>query len=158
MLLLLLFSHPVMSDSLRSHGLQQARPLCPTSSPGVCPSSCLLHWWCHPAISSSDTLFSTGGENGKLPQYICHENLMNCLKRLKWHYVNVTNTWVGSPKFPRLLRSPFSSFRNRMFPAPSHVGNSAPYTEVFWWFPFVSSHPSFCLALHLSSCLLLFLC
>ena len=25
---------------------------------GVCPSSCPLHWWCHPAISSSDALFS----------------------------------------------------------------------------------------------------
>ena len=24
----------------------------------VCPNSCPLHWWCHPAISSSDTLFS----------------------------------------------------------------------------------------------------
>ena len=106
-LLLLLFSCPGMSDSLRPHGLQLARPLCPSSSPGVCPSSCLLHWWCHPAISSSGTLFSTGGENGKPSQNICHENLMNCIKRLKWHYVNVTNTWVGGPKFPRLLRSPF---------------------------------------------------
>ena len=27
-------------------------------SPGVCPSSCSLHQWCHPAISSSDALFS----------------------------------------------------------------------------------------------------
>ena len=32
--------------------------LCPSPSPGVCPSSCPLHLWCHPAISSSDTLFS----------------------------------------------------------------------------------------------------
>ena len=24
---------------------------------GVCPSSFSLHWWCHPAISSSDALF-----------------------------------------------------------------------------------------------------
>ena len=24
----------------------------------VCPSSCPLHWWCHPVISSSDALFS----------------------------------------------------------------------------------------------------
>ena len=55
---LLLFSHSVMSDSLRPHGLQHARPLCPSPSPKVCPSSCPLHWWCHPAISSSDTLFS----------------------------------------------------------------------------------------------------
>ena len=56
--LLLLFSHPVMSDSLWPNGLQHARPPCPSPSPGVCPSSCSLHQWCHPAISSSDTLFS----------------------------------------------------------------------------------------------------
>ena len=31
----------------------------PSSSPSpeVCPNSCPLHWWCHPAISSSDVLF-----------------------------------------------------------------------------------------------------
>ena len=38
--------------------LQHARPLCPSLSPEVCPSSCPLHWWYLPAISSSDTLFS----------------------------------------------------------------------------------------------------
>ena len=30
----------------------------PSQSPRVCPSSCSLHWWCCPTISSSDTLFS----------------------------------------------------------------------------------------------------
>ena len=55
---LLLFICPVMSDSLWPHGLQHARPTCPSSSPGDCPHSCSLHQWCHPAISSSDTLFS----------------------------------------------------------------------------------------------------
>ena len=54
---MLLFSHPVMPNSLWPHGLQHARPLCPPPSPEVCPSSCPLHWWCHPAISFSDTLF-----------------------------------------------------------------------------------------------------
>ena len=46
-----------MSSSLRPHGLQHTKPPCPPKSPEVCPSSCLLHWWCHPAISSSDALF-----------------------------------------------------------------------------------------------------
>ena len=55
LIVLVLFSCPVMSDSLWSHGLQHA---CPSPSPGVCPSSYSLHWWCCPAISSSDTLFS----------------------------------------------------------------------------------------------------
>ena len=40
------------------HGLQHARPPCPSPSSEVCPSSCPLHQWCHPAVSSSDVLFS----------------------------------------------------------------------------------------------------
>ena len=40
-----------------THGLQNTRPLCPSPSPEVCPSSCPLHQWCYPAISSSDALF-----------------------------------------------------------------------------------------------------
>ena len=53
-----LFSHPVMSNSLWAQGLQQARPPCLSLSPKICPSSCPLHQWCQQAISSSDTLFS----------------------------------------------------------------------------------------------------
>ena len=30
----------------------------PSPSPRVCPSSCLLHQWCHPVIPSRDALFS----------------------------------------------------------------------------------------------------
>ena len=52
---MLLFSHIVMSDSLRPHGLQHARLLCPSLSPGVCSNSCPLSWWCHPTISSLST-------------------------------------------------------------------------------------------------------
>ena len=53
------FSHSVMSDSLRPHGLQQARPPCPSPTPGVYPNSCPLSWWCHPTISSSVIPFSS---------------------------------------------------------------------------------------------------
>ena len=47
---------PVISNSLRPHGLQHSRPLCPSPSPKVCPSSCPFHQWCHPVSSSSDAL------------------------------------------------------------------------------------------------------
>ena len=40
---LLLFSHSVMSNSLWPHGLQHAGLPCPSPSPRVCPSSCLLN-------------------------------------------------------------------------------------------------------------------
>ena len=49
----LLFSCSVVSDSLRPHGLQHARLLCPSPSPRVCWNSCPLSRWCHPTISSS---------------------------------------------------------------------------------------------------------
>ena len=38
---------PSRVSSLRPHGLQHARPPCPSPSPEVSPSSCPLHWWCH---------------------------------------------------------------------------------------------------------------
>ena len=47
-----------MSDSLRPHELQHARPPCPSPTPGVYSNSCPLSWWCHPTISSSVVLFS----------------------------------------------------------------------------------------------------
>ena len=47
------FSHSVVSDSLQPHGLQHARPLCPSPAPGVYSNSCPLSWWCHPTTSSS---------------------------------------------------------------------------------------------------------
>ena len=40
------------------HGLQHARPPCPSPSLRVCPSSCALHQWCHATVSSSVALFS----------------------------------------------------------------------------------------------------
>ena len=51
------FSCSVVSDSLRPHGLQHARPPCPSPTPGVYPNSCPLSRWCHPTISSSVVSF-----------------------------------------------------------------------------------------------------
>ena len=42
-----------MSDSLRPHASQHARPPCLSTTPGVYPNSCPLSWWCHPTISSA---------------------------------------------------------------------------------------------------------
>ena len=52
-MLLLLFSHSVVSDSLWPHGLQHARLPCPSPFPGACSNLRSLSWWCHPTISSS---------------------------------------------------------------------------------------------------------
>ena len=53
----LLVSRLVLSDSLWSHGLQQARLPCPSLSPRVCSHSCPLSWWCYLTIWSSATPF-----------------------------------------------------------------------------------------------------
>ena len=53
------FSLSVVSDSLQHHEPQHARPLCPSTTPGVHPNPCPLSWWCHPTISSSVVSFST---------------------------------------------------------------------------------------------------
>ena len=47
------FSCSVMSDSLKPHGLQHARP------PWVYSNSCSLSQWCHPTISTSVVPFSS---------------------------------------------------------------------------------------------------
>ena len=48
-----------MSDSLWPHGLQHARPPCPSQTPRAYPNSCPLSQWCHPTISSSVVPFSS---------------------------------------------------------------------------------------------------
>ena len=53
------FSRSVVSDSLRSHESQHARPPSPSLTPGVYLNSCPLSWQCHRAISSSVILFSS---------------------------------------------------------------------------------------------------
>ena len=53
------FSHSVVSNSLRPHGLQHVRPPCPSPTPGVYPNSCPSIRWYHPTISSSVVPFSS---------------------------------------------------------------------------------------------------
>ena len=53
------FSRSVMSNCLWPHGLQHARPPCPSPTPGVYSNSCPLSQWYHPAISSSVVPFSS---------------------------------------------------------------------------------------------------
>ena len=52
-------SRSVVSNSLRPHESQHARPPCPSPTPKVHPDSCASSQWCHPAISSSVVPFSS---------------------------------------------------------------------------------------------------
>ena len=53
------FSHSVLPDSLRPHGLQHAKLLCPSPTPRVHSDSGPLSRWCSPTISSSVIPFSS---------------------------------------------------------------------------------------------------
>ena len=53
------FSRSFVSDSLRPHESQHARPPCPSPTPGVHSHSRPSSQWCHPAISSSVVPFSS---------------------------------------------------------------------------------------------------
>ena len=44
------FSHSVMFNSLRPHGLQHARLPCPSPATRASSNSCPSSWWCHPTI------------------------------------------------------------------------------------------------------------
>ena len=52
-------THSVVSESLQPHGLQHARPPCPSPTPRAYSNSCPLSWWCHPTISPSVIPFSS---------------------------------------------------------------------------------------------------
>ena len=62
----------LMSSALQPHGLQHARPPCPSPTPGACSNSYLLSLWCHtllipchpifllPSVFPSIRVFSSG--------------------------------------------------------------------------------------------------
>ena len=49
----------VMSNSLQHHGLQDARPPCPSPTPRPYSNSCPSSQWCHPTITTSVVPFSS---------------------------------------------------------------------------------------------------
>ena len=53
------FSYSVVSESLRPHESQYARPPCPSPTPRVYANSCPLSGWCHLTILSSVVPFSS---------------------------------------------------------------------------------------------------
>ena len=120
---MLQFSHWVMSNSLRLHEPQHARPPYLSPTAGVYPNPCPLSRWCHPTISSSvvpfsscpqsfpasgssqmSQLFPSGGQNigrnGTPLQYSCLENPMD---RGGWkatvHGVAEGRTWLSDFTF-----------------------------------------------------------
>ena len=63
------FSCSIVSDSLRHHESQHARPPCPSPISGVHSNSCPSSRWCHPAISSSVIPFSSCPQSFPASEY-----------------------------------------------------------------------------------------
>ena len=76
--MLLLFSHSAVSDSLRPHGVQHARPPCPLQTAEVYSNSRPSSWWCHPMISSSVVPFSS------CPNLSQHQGLFKWVIHIRW--------------------------------------------------------------------------
>ena len=100
------FSRSVVSNSLRPHELQHARPPCPSPTPGVHLNSCPSSRWCHPAISSSVVPFSPSAPNPSQ-----HQSLFQ---------------WVNSlqPQGPQHARTPCPS------PTPRVYSNSCSLSQL----------------------------
>ena len=94
------FSRSVMSDSLRSHGLQHARPPCPSPTPGVYSDLCPLTWWCHPTshplLFPSPPTFNLSQHQGLLKSvYSSHQ----MAKGLEFQLQHQSFQWIFSTDF-----------------------------------------------------------
>ena len=79
------FSHSVVSNSLWPHGLQCARPPCPSPTPEVHSNSCPLSRWCHPAISSS-VLFSSHLQSLPTSGFFSNESVLHIRWPEYWRF------------------------------------------------------------------------
>ena len=137
--LLLLLSCPVMSDSLQPHGLQHTRPLCPSPSSEVCPSSCPLHQWCHPTVSSSVISFSSCPQSFPASVFSSESALW-----IRWPKYWSFSFSISSVQFSRSVMSdslqPHGLQHTRPLcfsPTPGIYSNSCPLSQ--WCHPAISS-------------------
>ena len=93
----------LLYNSFRPHGQQHASPLCPSTSPKVRPSLCPLHQWRHPAISSSDTLFSFRPQSFPASGTLHDGNSINTEEGMSPPYLSRTGSFSFFPLIPAVL-------------------------------------------------------
>ena len=94
------FSHSVVSDSLRPHESQHARPPCPSPTPGVHPNSCPWNQWCHPAISSSVIPISSCPQSLPASEFFSNESTLH----MRWpKYWSFSFSIIPSKEHPGLI-------------------------------------------------------
>ena len=94
------FSRSVVSDSLRPHELQHARPPCPSPTPGVYSDSRPSSQWCHPAISSSVVPFSSCPQSLTASEFFQWVNsLHEVAKGLEFQLQHQSFQWIFRTDF-----------------------------------------------------------
>ena len=94
------FSRSVMSDSLRPHESQHARPSCPSPTPGVHSDSRPLSQSCHPAISSSVVPFSSCPQSLPASESFPMSQLFACGGQSTWSF---SFSIIPSKEIPGLI-------------------------------------------------------
>ena len=97
------FSGSVVSDSLQLHGLQHARPSCPSPTPGAYSNSNPLSWWWYLTISSSVIPFShlqsfPASESLQISQFFTSGG--QSIRVLKFQFQYQSFQWIFRSDFP----------------------------------------------------------
>ena len=133
-----------MSDSLWLHGLQHARPPCPSPTPGVHPNSRPSSQWCHPAISSLVVPFSScpqslpASESFPMSQFFTWGGQSTGVSALASFFPKKSQGWspsqwtVGSPCSPRDSQdsSPTPQFKSINFSVLTFLYSPTPYMTI----------------------------
>ena len=111
-----------MSDSLRPHESQHARPPCPSPTPRVYSNSCPLSRWYHPAISSSVIPFSSCPQANRLVSHIFTEAGRGCMRtqgrrqKLPFHRASLASpVQLGDIELSSLIMSNFEFRKPQSF-------------------------------------------
>ena len=93
------FSPSVVSESLRPHGLQHARPPCPSPTPGVHSNSCPFNQWCHPTSSSSCPLLLPPSVFSSI-RLFSNESVLHIRRPKYWSFsMSPSNEYSGLSSF-----------------------------------------------------------
>ena len=114
------FSRSVVSDSLRPHESQHARPPCPSATPGVHSDSCPLSPWCHPAISSLVVPFSS------CPQSFQASESFPMSQLFSWGGQSIGVSATGYNNLSYIANSRFSCIH-------STNANASPWFKYYRW-------------------------
>ena len=91
-----------MSDSLRPHEPQHARPPWLSPTPRAYSNSCPSSWWCHPTISSSTVPFSSCLQSFPAIRVFSNESVLRIRWTKYWSFsfsISPSNEYSGMISF-----------------------------------------------------------